>query len=300
MRWTAEGLIHGSRDGGLTWTTEREATPGLLLDRHGQRGPEAGSLFIATQPAMAIMGLVGSANGRTWREQPWPWTAAKTSATALQPAIVAGDGRLLVLARAAGKVQCWSSVDAGRSWKNTTVFPGAIGIAPTATGFVMLSVEDGKLGSSNSADAMLTVFDNQPNVLPRGPVHWDTVDNDVYIGDEQGRDVIYGFARDRSLSYVEYPGGGTAIDLQGRRLLRVFADGLDGKQWFSVHPQLGLVRRDGRGGSWNASSALRRVQTLVSGTLAGEPVLAATGEQTVVISLAKPVFDLFLVRAGAP
>ena len=197
-------------------------------------------------------------------------------------------------------VQCWTSTDGCRSWKATTVFPGAIGIAPTVTGFVMLAAEEGQLGSSTTVDAMLTVFRNQPNVLPQAPVHWDTVAAEVYVGDVQGRDVIYGFARDGSLSYTEYPGGGSIVDLQRRRLLRYFAAGMDGKQWFSVHPQLGLVRRDSRSGSWNACRYPRRVQALVTGHLAGEPVLAATGEQTVVISLAKPVFDLFVERVGTP
>ncbi len=300
VRWTADGVVHGSRDGGLTWTAERQATPGLMLDRHGQRGPISGSLFIAAQPGMAIMGLVGSADGRTWREQAWPWTATNTTDTAVQPAIIAGDGRVLVLARAAAKVQCWTSADGGRSWKTTTVFPGTIGIAPTAAGFVMLAVEDGKLGSAHSVDAILTVFSNQPNVLPQGPVHWDTIGNKVHVGDQQGREVTYVFSHNGTLSATDYPGGGAVNDLQQRRLLRMFADGLDGKQRFSVHPQLGLVRSDSQGRSWNASSTPRQVRALVTGTLAGEAVLAATGEQTVVISLAKPVFDLFLVRVGAP
>ncbi len=302
LRWAADGAIQRSTDHGVTWVATHPVTPALALDRHAQAGTAAGTLIIAAMPTAPILGVVSADGGRTWRDLAWPWSGAGTTSwQALQPAVVAGNGRLLVLAKQGDVVRCWHSVDHGHAWSSDEVVPGVVGLAPTITGSIVLVVNAaGRLEVSTTEGRSSTPMESEPLPQPQGPLEWDVLGKEMICGDALGYGGVFGFSRSGSLVFTARPGADVAVDLQRRRLLRRFADGMDGKQWFSISPTQGLVRSDSRYGSWNASRQAWKVQALASGTLNSEPVLVATGEQTVVISLAKPVFDLFLVSLKRP
>lgn len=300
LRWTVDGAILVSTDGGRAWKPCRTGTAGWSLDRLALR-PDAQprTVFIAAAGGTAALGLVSRDAGATWNPLPAPWGGDQpVERCTAQPAILTTDGMLIAAQRSGAAAVLWSSRDLGATWKHEREQEGFHTIAPLGAGgcLALFDAGDAAFAVSTDLGATRTPLPNSQNRFAGRPASWDWNAQGVMLFDPLHRGTVFIFdrrGRSTHLLMLAYP---DVWDIQDRLLLRALAvDPRDPKQWFAASPALGLLRSDDGGVRWRACQIDRNVSAIAIRRVGNRTVVAATGRTTLVLDASAPVADLFTV-----